>query len=199
MEFYRKIAIIGLSIFGFCLPLSCGMFFNRVGVDGLTEEQVRSELIYYKEATELNDLLFNAGTLVHMSVIVTMLKEIDKNITLFYPTGPFTRTDFITLGWLESSYKQYERGAHGERGIFQIMPNHFNDYGITKNYFDVAINTKMAFRVLNWKYRKHQDYQLAIMAYNGLVKSKSGNWSTKYWTAFEKRRIVIDLALNKPK
>jgi soluble lytic murein transglycosylase-like protein len=96
---------------------------------------------------------------------------------------------------VESEFKQYEGGTHGERGIFQIMPCEFADYNIRKNYYDIDLNTEMGFRVLNGKYKKHKDYKKAIMAYNGLVKFKSGHYSQKYWRAFEKRRIAIDLVL----
>jgi hypothetical protein len=157
--------------------------------------EVRKELEYYKEASTLNDLLFRENTPVHMKVVVQMLKAIDKNLLIYYPEGPFTRNDFIALAWVESEFKQYEGGTHGERGIFQIMPCEFADYNIRKNYYDIDLNTEMGFRVLNGKYKKHKDYKKAIMAYNGLVKFKSGHYSQKYWRAFEKRRIAIDLVL----
>jgi hypothetical protein len=76
------------------------------------------------------------------------------------------------------------------------MPDEFKDFDIHKNYYSIDVNTHMAFRVLNSKYKKFHDYKKAIMAYNGLIKFKSGRYSQKYWKAFEKRRISIDLALS---
>jgi hypothetical protein len=158
--------------------------------------KVQTELEYYREAAILNDLLFRENTPVHMNVVITMLKEIDKNLIKYYPKGPFTRNDFIALAWVESEFKQFEGGSHGERGIFQIMPNEFQDFNIHKNYYDVATNTHMAFRVLDGKYKRYPDYKKAIMAYNGLIRFKSGRYSQKYWKAFEKRKIAVDLVLN---
>ena len=131
--------------------------------------KLETELDYYKEAAMLNDLLFREGTPVHMNVVVPMLKEIDKNLAKYYPNGPFTRNDFIALAWIESAFNQYEGGTKGERGIFQIMPDEFHDFNIHKNYYDVNVNTRMAFRVLDGKYKQYPDYKKAIMAYNGLV------------------------------
>jgi flagellum-specific peptidoglycan hydrolase FlgJ len=54
----------------------------------------------------------------------------------------------------------------------------------------------MAFRVLDGKFKKYPDYKRAIMAYNGLVKNRHGKYSEKYWKAFQKRKIAVDLVLN---
>ena len=159
-------------------------------------KEAEKELQYHQEAERLNDLLFREGTPVHIKVVIDMLKNIDKNLELYYPNGPFTKNDFIALGWIESEFKQYEGGTHGEKGIFQIMPDEFKDFDVTKNYYNVDVNTEMAFRVLNGKYRKYTDYKKAIMAYNGLVRFKNGKYSEKYWRAFQKRKVAIDLILN---
>lgn len=189
----KTLPLVGLALCFFATTLD-GFSFRKT-VEPLSPEQ--QELAYYKQAAVLNDLLFREGTPVHMNVVVQMLKEIDKNIAIYYPNGPFTRTDFIALGWIESEYRQFEEGTHGERGIFQIMPGEFQDLDIRKNYYTVDVNTQMAFRVIDAKYQKYHDYKLAIMAYNGLVKTSSGHYSQKYWNDFTKRRIAIDLVLNK--
>lgn len=194
MKLPHKISLVGLAICLFSIPLDGGSA-NASSRKSSDIAAIKTELEYYREAAVLNDLLFKEGIAVHMKVVVSMLKEIDKNIVQYYPDGPFTRDDFIALAWLESEFKQYEGGTHGERGIFQIMPDEFKDFDVRKNYYNIDVNTKMAFRVLRSKYRRHQDYKKAIMAYNGLVKFKSGKYSQKYWKAFEKRRIAIDLAL----
>ena len=66
---------------------------------------------------------------------------------------------------------------------------------IFKNYYNVYVNTLMAFRVLQSKYKQYPDYKTAIMAYNGLIKFKNGHYSQKYWKNFEKRKIAVDLVL----
>ena len=73
--------------------------------------------------------------------------------------------------------------------LMEIFP------GIIENYYNVDVNTEMGFRVLDEKYKKQRDYKKAIMAYNGLIRFKSGHYSQKYWKAFLKRRIAIDLVL----
>lgn len=192
MRQYHKISLISLAVCMFTFPLDGGI----LTCPSAEEAAAKTELQYYKQAAALNDLLFREGTPVHMNVVIAMLKEIDKDLVQFYPDGPFTRNDFIALAWVESEFKQYEGGLHGERGIFQIMPDEFRDFDIHKNYYNVDVNTAMAFRVLTEKYRKQRDYKTAIIAYNGLVYHK-GKLSQKYWKAFEKRRIAIDLVLNK--
>jgi hypothetical protein len=191
MSLHRNVLFALLAVCVLAGSFDGGMF-PKFNVD----QKIKTELDYYKQAAALNDLLFREGTPVNTNVVVKTLKEIDKNILVFYPKGPFTRNDFITLGWLESEFRQYERGTHGERGIFQIMPCEFNDFDIHKNYYDVDVNTQMAFRVMDGKYQKHKDYKLAIMAYNGLIKTHSGNYSQKYWKSFEKRKIAVELVLN---
>lgn len=155
------------------------------------------ELSYYKQASKINDLLFSIGTPVRDEMIVNILKNIDKQVASYYPNGPFTRNDFIALAWTESEFRQYEHGTHGERGVFQIMPCEFKEFYIHKNYYDPDVNTEMCFRVLNGKYMKFKDYKVAIMAYNGLIKMSNGKYSQKYWNSFYKRKLAIDLALNK--
>lgn len=193
MRMPHKISLIGLMICLFSIPLD-GVISHASRATEVAS--IKTELAYYRQAAILNDILFKEGTPVHMTIVVTMLKEIDKNLIKYYPEGPFTRNDFIALAWVESEFKQFEGGAHGERGIFQIMPDEFRDFDIHKNYYNVDVNTHMAFRVLGSKYKRYHDYKKAIMAYNGLVKYKNGKYSQKYWKAFEKRRLTIDMALS---
>ena len=176
MRIHHKISLAGLAICLLSIPLDSGPVLASRASEVAS---IKTELIYYKQAAALNDLLFREGTPVHMNVVVTMLKEIDKNLVKYYPEGPFTRNDFIALAWIESEFKQYEGGSHGERGIFQIMPDEFGDFNIHKNYYEISVNTRMAFRVMDGKYKKFHDYKKAIQAYNGVVKFKSGRWSEK--------------------
>ena len=192
MSLQNRVVIILVAMLALAIPLDRGAVSHEEEMN----KRLQQELSYYQQASVLSDLLFREGVPVNMKVVVTMLREIDKNIIVFYPKGPFTRTDFIALGWLESEYRQYERGTHGERGIFQIMPGEFRDFDIRKNYYNVDINTQMAFRVMDGKFQKHKDYKLAIMAYNGLVKTKNGKYSLKYWKSFEKRKVAVELVLN---
>jgi hypothetical protein len=191
MGLHHRLSLAGLAICLLSIPLDVVPLHASHGERETAELQ--TEIAYYKQAAALSDLLFKEGTPVNMKVVVTMLKEIDKNLIKFYPDGPFTRSDFIALAWLESEFKQYEGGTHGERGIFQIMPDEFRDFDIHKNYYSIDVNTLMAFRVLQSKYKKYPDYKKAIMAYNGLIKFKSGHYSQKYWKSFEKRKIAVDL------
>jgi soluble lytic murein transglycosylase-like protein len=158
-----------------------------------TEAEI--ELAYYQQAAKLNDVLFKEGTPVRSTVVVELLKQIDKQLPVWYPNGPFRRNDIIAMAWLESEFRQFEVGTHGERGVFQIMPCEFKDYNVHKNYYDIDLNTDIMFRVLDGKFKKHGDYKKSIMAYNGLVHFHNGKYSEKYWKAFEKRRIAIDLVL----
>jgi hypothetical protein len=158
--------------------------------------QKDKDLFYYQQAVILKKFLATQKVPVTAKVVAKMLKAIDRNIAKFYPNGPFTRNDFIALAWLESEFHQYENGTHGERGLFQIMPDEFAGWGVTENFYDINVNTKMGFRVMNGKYVQWKDYKKAIQAYNGIVKLKNGRWSDKYWKAFSKRRAIVETLLN---
>jgi len=152
-------------------------------------------LTYEGQAAVLHELLLKEKVHTDNDVVVAMLKAIDVNMPKFFPDGPFNHNDFIAMAWLESEFRQMEDGTHGEKGIFQIMPDEFKDWGVTKYFYGVNTNTKMAFRVLNGKYKKWHDYKRSIIAYNGVVKLRNGKWSEKYWRAFQKRKMKVDLVL----
>jgi len=135
------------------------------------------------------------GNKIDTTVVVPMLMAIDKNLPVFFPSGPFTRNDFIAIAWVESDFNQMEYGTHGERGLFQIMPDEFRDWGVTDHFYGAKTNTRMAFRVLRGKYARWHDYKKAIIAYNGVVRRKNGAWSEKYWVAFKKRKDKVDAVL----
>ena len=191
MRQLHKTVLAVISIVLLVPMLSCKKHESKVPVKTAAE----IELAYYQQAAKLSDSLFKEGTPVRLSIVVELLKQIDKKLPVWYPNGPFRRNDIIALAWVESEFRQFEVGTHGEKGIFQIMPGEFKDYNVHKNYYDVDLNTEMAFRVLDTKFKKHGDYKKSIMAYNGLVHFKNGKYSEKYWKAFEKRKITIDLVL----
>jgi transglycosylase-like protein with SLT domain len=158
--------------------------------------ETATDLRYYKEATLLTDCIYREGLPVSTKTIKETLETIDKLLPQYFPKGPFTREDFIAMGWLESAFNQYEMGTHGEKGIFQIMPEEFTDNNIKLNKYDIGINTELCMSVLSKKFHKYPDYKKAIIAYNGVVKTKRGHWSERYWKAFEKRRSVVETLFN---
>lgn len=190
MKILHKVilAVVGTVV----ISLAINAYVKKVAHAKCSAE---AELAYYKQASLLSDMLFREGIPVRLSVVVDLLKNIDLKLAAYFPDGPFRRNDLIAMAWLESEFRQFETGTHGERGIWQIMPGEFKDYNIHKNYFDVDLNTEMAFRVLNAKFKKHKEYKRSIMAYNGLVNFKNGKYSEKYWKAFEKRKVAVDLVL----
>lgn len=149
------------------------------------------DMLYYKEASALNDYLYSFGTPVRAQIIKETLEAIDTFLPKYFPNGPFTRQDMIAIALLESNFKQYLVGTSGEKGIFQIMPDQFNARNIKLNHFDVRINTELSLQVLRDKFEKHKDYKKAIIAYNGVVRGANGKWSEKYWKAFTKRREAV--------
>lgn len=154
------------------------------------------ELQYYKEATLLTDCLYREGMPVSTKTIKETLETIDKELPKYFPNGPYTREDFIAMAWLESAFNQYEGGTHGEKGIFQIMPDEFDANDVKLNKYDIDVNTSLCMTVLKAKWDKFPDYKKAIIAYNGVVRNKRGKWNEKYWKAFEKRRSVVDTLFN---
>jgi hypothetical protein len=154
------------------------------------------DLRYFKEATLLTDCLYREGLPVSTKTIKETLETIDKLLPKYFPNGPYTREDFIAMAWLESAFNQYEIGTHGEKGLFQIMPDEFDANDIKLNKYDIRTNTELCMGVLKGKFEKFPDYKKAIIAYNGVVRTKKGKWNEKYWRAFEKRRSVVETLFN---
>ncbi len=194
-QLHKTVLAMVVGVIGIVVMANGLKLIHQSKVHVKSDEEI--ELDYYKQASRLSDSLFKEGTPVRVSIVVELLKQIDKKLPVWYPNGPFRRNDIIAMAWLESEFRQFEVGTHGEKGIFQIMPGEFKDYNVHKNYYDIDLNTEMMFRVLDGKFKKHGDYKKAIMAYNGLVHFKNGKYSEKYWKSFEKRRISVDLVLSK--
>lgn len=154
------------------------------------------ELRYYKEATLLTDCLYREGMPVSTKTIKETLETIDAMLPKYFPNGPYTREDFIAMAWLESGFNQFEIGTHGEKGIFQIMPDEFDSNNVKLNKYDIQTNTQLCMEVLQSKWQRFPDYKKAIIAYNGVVRNKHGKWNEKYWKSFEKRKEVVDTLFN---
>lgn len=153
--------------------------------------EVQRELLHYKIASKLNDYYYRFNKPVRIKVIHEVLDALDIYLPRYFPDGPYTVKDMLAIGMVESNFDQYLTGRHKEYGIFQIMPKSSRWMGVTKNQFDVTVNTELALFVLKKKFEKYKDYKMAIIAYNGLVK-KRGKVSEKYWNKFIKYRRAID-------
>jgi hypothetical protein len=192
----RTLKFLLVGLFLFVPSLTIGEDFP-IQVRSYSEAAYSNiNLTYAGQAVILSNLLLKEKVHIDREVVTTMLKAIDANMPKFFPKGPFNRNDFIAIAWLESSFRQYEDGTHGEKGLFQIMPDEFAEWHVNPKYFyGVNTNTKMGFRVLSGKYKRWHDYKKTIIAYNGVVRLKNGKWSEKYWKAFLKRKEKVDLAL----
>jgi len=133
-----------VALFGLCLMMVPSSYAATPNSNASVEDAK-----YLEQAIALKHLLVSKHIVANTRVIVKTLKAIDRNLPKFFPNGPFTRNDFIALAWLESGFTQYEEGTRGDRGLFQIMPDEFVSCHVKKNFYDIDINTKMAFRVLN--------------------------------------------------
>jgi soluble lytic murein transglycosylase-like protein len=131
----------------------------------------------------------SVGKKVNPKIIEKTLRVIDYYLPKYFPNGEFTRHDYIALAMLESNFNQYEVGSSGEVGIFQIMRMHVPS--TIENPFHVSVNTRLSMKVLRWTYQRHKDYKKAIIAYNGIVKSKTGDWNERYWKAFQIRKKLL--------
>ena len=154
-------------------------------------DNVHSELNYYKEAEEINDYYARFDVTTRVDVIKKTLQSIDKLLPKYFPDGPYKRKDILAIAMVESSFYKFLVGGSGEYGIFQIMPESCKWIGITKNQFQVQVNTELALAVLKKKFDEHQNYKLAIIAYNGIVK-KRGKIDETYWEKFIKYRRALD-------
>lgn len=154
------------------------------------------DLNYFKEASLITDCLFRENLPSSAKTVKETIEQIDVYLPKYFPNGPFKREDFVAMAWLESGFNQYETGTHGEKGIFQIMPDEFVVNNIKNSKYDVNINTELCMIILKQKYAKYPDYKKAIIAYNGVVRSKHGRWNEKYWKAFERRRLTVETLFN---
>jgi hypothetical protein len=193
MSLKLKLLLVGLVLFvpsltiGEDAPIQIRSYSEAV--------ESHENLTYAGQAAILSHLLLKEKVKVDREVVAAMLKAIDKNMPNYFPHGPFNRNDMIAIAWLESEFRQFEDGTHGEKGLFQIMPDEFASYGVTQYFYGVNTNTKMGFRVLNGKYQRWHDYKKSIIAYNGVVRLRNGKWSEKYWKAFLKRKEKVDSVL----
>ena len=146
----------------------------------------------FEEALLIHYRLQQDGLPTTVAVIEHALAAVDKYLPTYFPDGPFHRDDLIAMAWLESGFHQHEIGTHGERGLYQIMPDEFAEAHITKDFYDIDVQTRMVLHVLRYKRSRWHDYKLTIQAYNGIVRMRDGSWSEKYWRAFVKRKIAVD-------
>jgi hypothetical protein len=150
-----------------------------------------SEVTNVRVANTIAHAFRKKGAVVNPGVIAVVLRSADVSLAKYFPHGPYTRRDLLAMAWLESSFNKYEKGTHGERGVFQIMPDEF---GKRKPSFDISLNTDLACRVLASKYRRHHDYKRALIAYNGYV-MRNGHLDETYWRLFAKRRQALSKIL----
>lgn len=163
-----------------------------------------SRLVYLEQqqgcvnkAARIVDYYYKQGIPVRFNVIKETLESIDKFLPVYFPNGPFTNKDFIAMAMIESDFNQYLVGTSGEKGIFQIMEESSKWMGVTKNQYDVDVNTELAMFVLNEKFKKFPDYHKAIIAYNGVVIRQKG-WDQTYWKKFTKARTNVDVMFKSP-
>lgn len=140
-------------------------------------------VLYYRTTT---------GEKVDAAVVEATLVAIDRYRLKYFPDEQFSKQDFIALAMVESNFNLYEVGTSGEVGIFQIMQGAIPR--TIKNPFEIRTNTRLCMKVLGWKWEEQGDYKKAIIAYNGVVRSRKnhGAWNEKYWRLFQKRKTVLN-------
>lgn len=158
-------------------------------------QALQRELGYYKRAVRLYEVVHGEypKTKVRIDDIIAMQREIDRNLPKYFPHGPFTREDFISLAMNESRLDKHDLGSSGEKGVFQIRP----EYHHKGDLATMKVNTEMAMKVLRDKYREHPDYRKAIIAYNGYV-VHNGHLLDGYWVRFQvqKARVMVALGVS---
>ena len=192
---HKYIGIIGLTSFLIIGLLIIGGNISKRYHDftqaGHILPKVQLELKYYREAEEINDYYARFGVVTRVDIIKQTLKAIDKLLPKYFPDGPYERKDLLAIAMVESAFDKFLVGKAKEYGIFQIMPESCKWMGITKNQFEVEVNTELALFVLKKKFDEHQNYKIAIIGYNGIVKRR-GKLSEKYWDKFIRFRRALD-------
>lgn len=159
-------------------------------VKQLTQERVVSQKL--KDAAKINDYYFRFDIPTRVSVISEIGTWVDHYLPKYFPEGPFVKKDFLAIAMVESSFDQYLTGKKDEFGVFQILPSSSKWMGVTKNQFDLRVNTELSMFILKKKFDEHKDYKTSIIAYNGLVKKRSGKYSEIYWDKFIRYRRALD-------
>lgn len=172
----KRLALIILLISSFVSSVDSAKVSST---NDTTKTMAHKLVLYYK----------SIGMHPKAEVIEKTIVAVDKYRLKYFPNGEFSRQDFIALAMIESNFHQYEVGSSGEVGIFQIMKSNISKN--IENPFEININTKLAMKVLRWKYEECSDYKKTIIAYNGLVYRK-GKLSEKYWKAFQKRKVLLE-------
>ena len=183
-----------VSSMALLIGFGAAYFYKGFQSDHLSRS-LEKEIMYTKQASQIVDYYYRDGTCIRFQVAEEMIKAVDICLPQYFPKGPYTRKDFIALALTETpNLDQYAVGTSGERGLFQIMNNMCNAFGITANHFDIRVNTELAMLVLRDKFEEHKDYRKALIAYNGLV-IKNGRLSDKYWRRFSKYRKDVEIIL----
>lgn len=137
-------------------------------------------------AQRIHRILVREGSKVPVTDIKWVLDEIDRNLALFFPRGPFTKSDLIAIAMTESRFNRHCVGTSGERGVFQVMPGYHHAGDLSA----IPLNTRLAFLILRQKLKEHKDKRRAIIAYNGF-KIYRGKLRDSYWIAVNKQRQRI--------
>lgn len=157
-------------------------------------QQVQSlnrELLHYKVASKITDYYYRFNKPVRVKVVHDILDALEIYLPKYFPDGPYTTKDLLAMAMVESNFDQYLTGGDGEYGIFQILPASSRWMGVSKNQFNINVNTELALFVLKKKYEKHRDYKIALIAYNGIVK-RNNQINEDYWDKFVQYRRALD-------
>lgn len=192
---HKYMGIVGLTSFFVMGLLLSGGIINKKYQDYKYKcsayDNVQLELNYYHDAEEINDYYARFSVVTRVDTIRETLKAIDKLLPKYFPDGPYKRKDLLAIAMVESAFDKFLMGKAGEYGIFQIMPESCAWMGVTKNQYEIEVNTELGLFVLKKKFDKHQNYKLSVIAYNGLV-SKKGKLDESYWDKFIKYRRALD-------
>jgi len=104
-------------------------------------------------------------------LVLECLRIIDKYLPEYFPNGEFSKDDIIALIVVESQFDPYAVSSKGAFGVMQIL--HYQQVlkRIPVTYNILEDNIQAGLCVLRDKYNVHRDYKMALIAYNGLVKS----------------------------
>jgi len=161
-----------------------------------------SSIDYHAQARRLARV---ADARAQQAVIAKALKEIDRQLKIQFPQGPFTREDVLAFILSESGFWHLEinRRCVGELGLMQVRPEAFRK---GQRGLLVKTNIEMGIRILKQKHatakrvRGNMDLKKAtIICYNGWKRDDSGRVKEGYWRWWSYNRKKISRALYVPK
>jgi membrane-bound lytic murein transglycosylase D len=154
---------------------------SRLPYDSLHPKIQKASLKYDSHQYLINRLTKNG----QRYLFYTFTKALERNLPVELSLIPF----------IESQFNPYAQSANGASGIWQFIASTGRENGLKKNWWydarrDIVASTDAAYNFLEKLYSEHNDWLIAIAAYNAgpsrvrkeIRKNKAKGLPTDFWS-----------------